>query len=441
MASFKYIIKGNSNPSVIYARFTHGKKIDCTKSTSLLINTKYWNKEKGCVKQISEFTDKLNFQNKLNDLEKFIINNFNRDFTEGTIINGVWLEKQIDHFFNRKEITDLNYFVNFAEYYFEKLPTTKRHDGSVGVTKATLTKIRTIITKVSNFETHKKKKLLLTDIDLKFHDDFIFYLSKVEKLNFNTIGKYIQFVKTIVYEAKNQDFNISQEIEKKEFRPIKEKTTFTTLSEKEINLIFEKDLTEFPYLDNARDWLIIGVWTGARASDLLSFTKKKINNDFIEYVAKKTNQKIVLPLHWQVKAILEKNNGFPRKISTQKYNDYIKKVCQKVGLTEKIEGAKTIDINNTEKTKKKNPSLYRKQKGFFEKWELVSTHIARRSFATNHYGKLPTPVLMSATGHTTEKMFLAYIGKSSIDNAEILKNYWNKLEQIKEKKSILQIAN
>ena len=76
MASFKYIIKGNSNPSVIYARFTHGKKIDCTKSTSLLINTKYWNKEKGCVKQISEFTDKLNFQNKLNDLEKFIINNF-----------------------------------------------------------------------------------------------------------------------------------------------------------------------------------------------------------------------------------------------------------------------------------------------------------------------------------------------------------------------------
>lgn len=156
---------------------------------------------------------------------------------------------------------------------------------------------------------------------------------------------------------------------------------------------------------------------------------------------KKTSQKIVLPLHWQVKAILEKNNGFPRKISTQKYNDYIKKVCQKVGLTEKIEGAKTIDINNTEKTKKKNPSLYRKQKGFFEKWELVSTHIARRSFATNHYGKLPTPVLMSATGHTTEKMFLAYIGKSSIDNAEILKNYWNKLEQIKEKKSILQIAN
>ena len=47
---------------------------------------------------------------------------------------------------------------------------------------------------------------------------------------------------------------------------------------------------------------------------------------------------------------------------------------------------------------------------------------------------------MSATGHTTEKMFLNYIGKSSIDNAEILRTYWNKLEQIKDKKTVLKIA-
>ena len=48
------------------------------------------------------------------------------------------------------------------------------------------------------------------------------------------------------------------------------------------------------------------------------------------------------------------------------------------------------------------------------------------SFATNHYGKLPTPVIMSATGHTTEKMFLAYIGKTPKDNAVLLQEYWHK---------------
>jgi integrase len=440
MASFKFFIKSENNPSVIYARFYHGRKIDFTKSTSLLINPKFWNNTKGVVKQIAEFDDKLNFQKKLNDLKNDIVTDFNSDFANGIVINSEWLETQINKNLNRKVETDLNYFINYAENYLLKLPSTKRYDGKMGVTKATLTKIKTVITKVSNYEKHFKKKLLLTDINLKFHENFIFYLHNVEKLNFNTVGKYIQFVKTIVYDAKNQDFNINSEIEKKEFKPIREKTTFVTLSENEIDLIFNHNFDNKPSLDNARNWLIIGVWTGARAGDLLNFTEKKINNNFIEYVAQKTDQKIVLPLHWQVKAIIEKCNGLPHKISTQKYNDYIKLVCSEVGLNELIEGAKSVDINNKDKTKPKKPKIFRKEKATYKKWELVSTHIARRSFATNHYGKLPTPVLMSATGHTTEKMFLNYIGKSSIDNAEILRNYWNKIEQIKDKKPVLKIA-
>lgn len=440
MASFKFFIKSENNPSVIYARFYHGRKIDFTKSTSLLINPKFWNNTKGVVKQIAEFDDKLNFQKKLNDLKNDIVTDFNSDFANGIVINSEWLETQINKNLNRKVETDLNYFINYAENYLLKLPSTKRYDGKMGVTKATLTKIKTVITKVSNYEKHFKKKLLLTDINLKFHENFIFYLHNVEKLNFNTVGKYIQFVKTIVYDAKNQDFTINSEIEKKEFKPIREKTSFVILSENEIDLIFNHNFDNKPSLDNARNWLIIGVWTGARAGDLLSFTDKKINNNFIEYVSQKTDQKIVLPLHWQVKAILEKCNGLPHKISTQKYNDYIKLVCFDVGLTDLIEGAKSVDVNNKDKTKPKKPKIFRKENGTYKKWELVSTHIGRRSFATNHYGKLPTPVLMSATGHTTEKMFLNYIGKSSIDNAEILRTYWNKLEQIKDKKTILKIA-
>ena len=336
----------------------------------------------------------------------------------------------------------MNYFVNYAEDYLQRLPSTKRYDGKMGVTKATLSKIKTVIAKVSNYEKHYKRKLLITDINLKFHETFIFYLHNVEKLNFNTVGKYIQFVKTIVFDAKNRDFNINTEIEKKEFKPIKEKTTFVTLSEHEIDLIFNHNFNDKPSLDNARNWLIISVWTGARAGDLLNFTNKKINNNFIEYIAQKTDQKIVLPLHWQVKAIIEKCSGLPHKISTQKYNDYIKLVCFDVGLKELVEGAKSVDINNKEKdkTKPKKPKIFRKENGTVQKWELVSTHIGRRSFATNHYGKLPTPVLMSATGHTTEKMFLNYIGKSSIDNAEILRSYWTKLELVKDKKNVLKIA-
>lgn len=83
--------------------------------------------------------------------------------------------------------------------------------------------------------------------------------------------------------------------------------------------------------------------------------------------------------------------------------------------------------------------VWRKAKGEFEKHELVSTHICRRSFATNHYGKLPTPVIMAITGHTTEKMFLNYIGKTAKDNANALQNFWKVQEQKRKKKTRLEL--
>ena len=66
----------------------------------------------------------------------------------------------------------------------------------------------------------------------------------------------------------------------------------------------------------------------------------------------------------------------------------------------------------------------RKTTGEYEKWELVSSHIGRRSFATNYYGKIPTVFLKYATGHKTEEMFLKYIGKKSQDMALELSEYF-----------------
>ena len=45
---------------------------------------------------------------------------------------------------------------------------------------------------------------------------------------------------------------------------------------------------------------------------------------------------------------------------------------------------------------------YRKKTGIYKKHELVSSHICRRSFATNLYGKIDTLTIMKITGHKTE---------------------------------------
>lgn len=437
MPTIKFFIKGNSDPSSIYLRFSHGRKYDFKKTTTLLINPNYWSKTKGNVKQIAENKEKLNLQNKLNDLRSYVLNDFNEVYSNGGIINSDWLNTSLKTFLNQNTNVDFNYFTDYAKYFYDNLGNKVLKSGKTGVTGATIRKYKTIRNKIKDFEKYKKKRLLLQDVNMKFHKDFIYFLHNVQKLNYNTTGKYLTFIKTICLDAKKYGLKINPEIESDQFRATKEKVSFITLSETEINKIYNKSFKDKPYLENAKKWLIIGVWTGARVSDLLNFTKKNIKNGFIEYTAIKTNQKIILPLHQQVREILENNNGkFPRKISSQKFNDYIKKVCELVEINEEVEGSKTININTSSNGKKK---VFRKVKGTYKKYDLVSTHICRRSFATNHYGKLPTPVIMAVTGHTTEKMFLSYCGKTASDNAETLNNFWKHQELKKEKTPLLEV--
>ena len=89
---------------------------------------------------------------------------------------------------------------------------------------------------------------------------------------------------------------------------------------------------------------------------------------------------------------------FPYSISAQQFNKQIKQICQLAGISEMVKGYKTC-----EKTR-------RRKLGMYPKFSLISSHDLRRSFATNYFGKIPTPILMQITGHSKETTFLSYIG-------------------------------
>jgi len=59
---------------------------------------------------------------------------------------------------------------------------------------------------------------------------------------------------------------------------------------------------------------------------------------------------------------------------------------------------------------KNNPKTRRKEIVNDPKYKFVTSHIMRRSFASNYYGKIETPLLMNITGHSKESTFLSYIG-------------------------------
>jgi len=59
---------------------------------------------------------------------------------------------------------------------------------------------------------------------------------------------------------------------------------------------------------------------------------------------------------------------------------------------------------------KNNPKTRRKEIVNAPKYAFVTSHIMRRSFASNYYGKIETPLLKNITGHSKESTFLTYIG-------------------------------
>lgn len=141
--------------------------------------------------------------------------------------------------------------------------------------------------------------------------------------------------------------------------------------------------------------------------------------NLLEFTQKKTGKLMTIPIHSKVLQILEKRNGnFPRSISDQRYNDYIKEVCKLSKLTKKVRGGKLLETDNGN----------RKVSGDYPKWELVTSHIGRRSFSSNFYGKIPTTYLIYITGHSSEVLFLTYIGKSNKDLALEASKYFFQLE-------------
>lgn len=431
MASIKYRLKSNkSDWASIYVRFKQGNQFDTEAITSLDCPVERWSESKQEVLS----TKLLNYtevNKKLSEFKIYLKNEYEATKTvEQTIlINNKWLKSKIDLFFNLQNIEQKEkekiYFTDYIDAFILDSKTKRNRLGNP-IKPRTIQHYNTTLNKIKAFEKEKNVKIKINEIDLDFHNSFIEFLENKQHLNNNTIGGYLDDIKLFCNNAGKKGIQISNEVKSTEFYSPTNKTNDIYLTEDEINKIYNCSF-EFDYLDNARDWFIIGLRTGLRISDFLCLSKDNVDNDgFINKTTLKTDYPVIIPIHEQVKAILEKRNGeFPRKISDQKFNEYIKIVSEKAGITEMVEGAR-IDKVTVEGEKGKKANIHRKVKKKYPKFELVSSHICRRTFATNLYGKLDTLTIMKITGHSTEKQFLSYIKITPKEYAEKLKALWEK---------------
>jgi len=393
-------------------------------NTKFEVSKDYWsNQHKQRVFKKTNNTDELNkiqdiktkqnnIDKELNNIENHILKAFKT--VKPDEVNKDWLQTQIDYYYNPPQEaealpTELIKYIDFyIDYRKNEIKETSKQ------------KFNVIKHKLERFEVFRKKAIFIKDINDNFKNELVEYY-KIQKYSQNTMHRELVFIKTFCKHARFIGIETHPQLDSLRLDRAKVEKVFLTFDElKAIENIDKEKLTDS--LENAKDWLIISCYTGQRVSDFLRFTNDMIRiedgQSFIEFTQKKTDKIMTVPVHPKVIEILNKRNGmFPYTISDQKYNDYIKTVCEIAEITQMITGSKLIE------TKQKS-GIFRKVTGTYRKCDLVSSHIGRRSFASNFYGTIPTSLLINITGHTTETMFLTYIGKSNKDLAKETHKYF-----------------
>lgn len=290
-------------------------------------------------------------------------------------------------------------FFEFVERFLDDCRTGKRLTSqNRQYSTATVKSMTTTFNQLKEYQKLYPTRLDYDAFTLTFYTRFKKYMT-AQNYAVNSIGNRIKNIKIFLKEAHREGLHENQIFRHEDFKKIQEETDSIYLSNDELDQIFNMDLSKQPKLDNVRDAFLIGCYTGLRFSDFTQLRPENITHGgkILTITTQKTITRVSIPINPKVLAILAKHDGnAPRVISNQKFNDYLKQVAQKAGLTEKVQIGVT----------KGGMRVTR----IIEKWQLATSHTARRSFATNAYlAGLPAIDIMRMTGHRTETSFMRYI--------------------------------
>jgi len=244
-------------------------------------------------------------------------------------------------------------------------------------------------------------------IGMEFCENFVYYLKSEKKLMQNTVKGHLERLQAMLQKAMLYGYCVDNTY--KEVSVPEEEVGAVFLTMTEITRIYYFDrLTRFQ--SEVRDHFIMGCMTGLRYSDYSRLNESNFDKDsnMIRIKTQKTGAVVSVPMHKFVREILRKYDyNFPKPRCIQYFNRCVKDICKKVGLTEPVLWERTV---GTEVVTKE-----------IQKWEMISSHTARRSFATNMFlQNIPTYRIMLITGHKSESSFFKYIRVTREENAATL---------------------
>ena len=427
MATFAYKTRTTRKNVLtkVYIRFNVDRRTSFYVETQYLVWSDAWDNKKQSVKSRFAFTDDFSEQQgrelmkNLSELRSFILGEMAKDPEHA--MTKTKLEKIIYSFHhprsaaNGKRVRSRESLSDYIARYVREMESGERlniHKLRYGL--STVKNYKGFIVQFDEFCKVKHKRYDFGDIDLKFYDDFVAYFT-TKDYSINTIGRLIKELKIIMRAAREEGLHDNGLIESRKFRVLTAEVENIYLTESEIRAIAEVDLTGDKHRDIARDIFLVGCYTAQRFSDYSTINEGNIRTlengqRVIDLKQQKTGNRVVIPIRAELQAILDKYDNRLPKAYEQKVNKYIKEIAREAGIVDKVE------VSYIENGEKKSHLV--------EKCELVKTHTARRSGATNMYlAGIPTIAIMKITGHKTEKEFMKYIKITEEQTAMELMNH------------------
>ncbi|MCK0179103.1 site-specific integrase [Flavobacteriaceae bacterium S0862] len=249
-------------------------------------------------------------------------------------------------------------------------------------TKSTYSKFIEASSHTKNFIkfTYKKNDFMLSNLSMKFLNDFDYYLKSEKNHKQITINKTIQRLRKIIKLAMAEAFILTDPFLM--YRPKKFVTKVVFLSADELELMMAYNFSQ-PRLQQVKDMFIFCCFTGLPYAEMRDLRKEHIVNGFdggkwIKMHRQKTSKELNIPLMPDAKTILDKYQYQLPLITNQKFNSYLKEIADILGIEKRL-----------------------------------THHIARKTFASTVllYNDVPMEIVSELLGHSCMKITQDSYGK------------------------------
>lgn len=335
-------------------------------STGLFVNPKQWDSRLQKAKPPNQENSFINTQlglikNEINQAFLFLqVNEENFD------VGDIYLQYKGDVSIRTKTILEL-----FKEHN-DRLEKLVGKEYSI----ATLWKFKQARDLVKGFIKYSFTKLdyQFKDLDLKFVQDYEFYLKTEKSLALATVNKMIQRFRKVVKIAISQGIIDRDPFVGYKVKRVKKEIVYLTTEE-----LKKLEMYQFKAerLQTVADMFIFCCYTGLAYNEMTNLEKSHIvkgfdGNEWINMKRLKTQQTLSIPLLTKSKFIIEKyNNAHEVKVlpsfSNQKFNAYLKEIADIVGIEKRL-----------------------------------THHLARRTFATTVllFNDVPMEIVSELLGHS-----------------------------------------